>query len=127
MLRDLEKQQGRMDDVLAKNQELRPAEGAEGEESSKEDELADELAQLREDTAEKIKRLQVLIFRSDLQKSTVKLVLDGHCIGRPLAFYGQFSMYFYSILIYIQSVMWNAVAGHDSGSSVQSMTINNRR
>ena len=62
MLRDLEKQQGRMDDVLAENQELRPAEGATGKEPSKEDELADELAELKEDTTEKIKRLQVVIF-----------------------------------------------------------------
>ena len=59
LLRDVEKQQGRMDDVLADQEDLRPAKGAEGEEPTKEEELADELAQLKNDAANKIKRLQV--------------------------------------------------------------------
>ena len=48
-----------MEDVLAKNNDLTPAKAREGEEPTKEDKLADELAQLKEDTAERIKQLQV--------------------------------------------------------------------
>ena len=56
LLRDVEKQQGRMEGILAENKDLT---AREGEEPTKEDELADELAQLKEETAERIKQLQV--------------------------------------------------------------------
>ena len=48
-----------MEDVLAENKDLTPAKAREGEEPTKEDKLADELALLKEDTAERIKQLQV--------------------------------------------------------------------
>lgn len=48
-----------MDDVLAENEELRPTKAEEGEEPSKEDQLADEVAQLKDQTAAKVKELQV--------------------------------------------------------------------
>ena len=59
VLREVEKQQGRMDDILAEHEDLRPTKTGDGDQHTKEDKLADELAQLKDDTAERIKRLQV--------------------------------------------------------------------
>ena len=55
----MEKQQGRMDNVLAENKDLRPVKSEESAELSKEDQLADALAQLKDQTAERVKQLQV--------------------------------------------------------------------
>lgn len=67
VLRDVEKQRGHMDDVLAEGAELKPSAPEEPAEPSKEQQLSDQLSKLRDQSAEKVKELQVMFLHLNIR------------------------------------------------------------
>ncbi len=61
MLRDVERQQGHMDDVIDGHSDLKP-QVTQVAEPGREDQLAAELQELRQQTADRVKQLQVSAF-----------------------------------------------------------------